>query len=207
MANFLWYVVIFVVSYLIGSINLSIVLCKKIKGQDIRDLGSGNAGTTNTLRILGKGPAALTLLFDILKGVICVIIARLLSITGWILDPRMLVQIAAIGAILGHDFPIYYQFKGGKGVATSLGIIFAIDYRIGAVCLVFGILIIVFTRYVSLASITCAVLFVIMVLFIKTTYMGFFSALIIAGLLIYKHRSNIARLLKGTENKIGQKKQ
>ncbi len=206
MVNFLWYLFIFVVSYLIGSINLSIVLCKKIKGKDIRDLGSGNAGTTNTLRILGKGPAALTLLFDIFKGVICVVLAKLLTSTGWILDARLFVQIAAIGAILGHDYPIYYQFKGGKGVATSLGIIFAIDYRVGAVCLVFGLVIIAFTRYVSLASVTCAILFVIMSIFIKTTYMGFFSAVIIAGLLIYKHKSNIARLIKGTENKIGQKK-
>ncbi|MBE5821990.1 MAG: glycerol-3-phosphate 1-O-acyltransferase PlsY [Clostridiales bacterium] len=198
-----WYIFISIVAYLIGSINLSIILCKKIKGEDIRNFGSGNAGSTNTLRTLGKLPAAATLLFDILKGVVVVLVAQLISKTGWILDSRLFIQLAGIFVILGHDFPIYYGFRGGKGVATSLGVIMAINPKIGAICLVFGILIIIVTRIVSLASVTVASLYAIAVLFLMSDY--FIFSLIIVAILLFKHRSNIQRLIKGTENKIGQK--
>lgn len=198
-----WYILISIVAYLIGSINLSIILCKKIKGEDIRNFGSGNAGSTNTLRTLGKLPAAATLIFDILKGVIVVLVAQLISKTGWMADPRLFIQLAGVFVILGHDFPIYYGFRGGKGVATSLGVIMAINPKIGAICFVFGILIIIVTRIVSLASVTVASLYAIAVLFLMSDY--FIFSLIIVAILLFKHRSNIQRLLKGTENKIGQK--
>lgn len=198
-----WYILISIMAYLIGSINLSIILCKKIKGEDIRNFGSGNAGSTNTLRTLGKLPAAATLLFDILKGVIVVLVAQLISKTNWIADPRLFIQLAGIFVILGHDFPIYYGFKGGKGVATSLGVIMAINPKIGAICFVFGILIIIVTRIVSLASVTVASLYAIAVLFLMSDY--FIFSLIIVAILLFKHRGNIQRLIKGTERKIGQK--
>lgn len=198
-----WYVFISLLAYLVGSINLSIILCKKIKGEDIRNFGSGNAGSTNTLRTLGKLPALATLVFDILKGVIIVIFAKLLSKTGWIPDTRLFIQLAAIFVILGHDYPVYYGFKGGKGVATSLGVIMAINPKIGAICLVFALLLIIITRMVSIGSVTAAVLYPIIVLFLMSDY--FIFALIIAGILIFKHRSNIRRILKGEESKIGEK--
>lgn len=198
-----WYVFISLLAYLVGSINLSIILCKKIKGKDIRDLGSGNAGSTNTLRTLGKLPAAATLLFDILKGVIIVMIAMLISKTGWLTNPALFIQLSGVFVVLGHDFPIYYGFRGGKGVATSLGVIMAINPKIGAICLVFGILIIIVTRIVSLASVTVASLYAIAVLFLMPDY--FIFSLIIVAILLFKHRGNIQRLIKGTERKIGQK--
>lgn len=197
------YVLISIIAYLIGSVNLSIILCQKIKGEDIRNFGSGNAGTTNTLRTLGKLPAVATLLFDILKGVIVVLIAQLISKTNWIVDPILFIQLAGIFVILGHDFPIYYGFRGGKGVATSVGVIMAINPKVGAICFIFGILIIAITRIVSLASVTVSVLYPVAVLFLMPDY--FIFSLIIVAILLFKHRSNIQRLIKGTERKIGQK--
>lgn len=115
-------IVIGILSYLIGSINLSIILSKLMGKGDIRNQGSGNAGTTNALRILGKGPAILVLIFDVLKAIIAVYLARWLSILGEIniITTELSICIAGLLVILGHNFPIYYGFKGGKGIATSL---------------------------------------------------------------------------------------
>ncbi len=197
-----WYVLIGIIAYLVGSINLSIILCKKLKGEDIRNMGSGNAGTTNTLRTLGKGYAVLVLLFDILKGTGIVLLANMFN---WIPDKLMLVQLVGILVILGHIFPIYYGFKGGKGVATALGVIFAIDWKIGIICFIFGLLIIAITRYVSLASVTAAILYPVVMLVLRGGNYLIFSV-IIAAIILIKHRANIQRLFSGTENKISFKK-
>ncbi len=197
-----WYIFIIIVAYLIGSINLSIILSKKMTGTDIRTQGSGNAGATNTLRTMGKKAAVIVLLFDILKGVAVVLMARLMS--GLSLDPVLFVQLAAIAVILGHNFPIYYGFKGGKGVATSLGVITVLNPMIGVICLVFAVVIMVITKMVSLGCILAAVLYPILILFLDHQY--FIFALIIAVLLIFRHRSNIKRILSGDENKLSFKK-
>lgn len=194
----IWYIVIVVVGYLIGSINLSIVLTKKVKGVDIRKEGSGNAGTTNTLRVLGKKYAAIVLLFDILKGVVVILIAMLIS--PLVADANLLISLGGLAVILGHNFPLYYNFKGGKGVATTLGIILIVTPSLGCICLIFGLIIIALTKMVSVGSILAAILYPILVLFLAKEY--FIFALFVSLLLIFRHRKNIKKILEGNESKI-----
>ncbi|MDD4066390.1 MAG: glycerol-3-phosphate 1-O-acyltransferase PlsY [Clostridia bacterium] len=194
----IWYILIVVVGYLIGSINLSIVLTKKVKGIDIRKEGSGNAGTTNTLRVLGKKYAAIVLLFDILKGVIVILIAMLIS--PLVADANLLISLGGLAVILGHNFPLYYNFKGGKGVATTLGIILIVTPSLGCICLIFGLIIIALTKMVSVGSILAAILYPILVLFLAKEY--FIFALFVSLLLIFRHRKNIKKILEGNESKI-----
>lgn len=192
-----WYIFIIIVGYLIGSINLSIVLSRK-KGKDIREQGSGNAGATNTLRTMGKKTAAIVLLFDILKGVVVVLLAKLMS--GLAQDSNLFIQLAAIAVIFGHNFPIYYGFKGGKGVATSLGVILVINPLSAIICLLFAIVLMVITKMVSLSVILAAILYPILILFFASNYFVF--AIVLVLLLIYRHRANIKRIISGNENKI-----
>lgn len=206
------YIIIGIISYLIGSINFSILISKKMAGFDVREKGSGNAGTTNVLRAVGKKAAAITLLCDVLKGVVSILLAMLIGILIKGLDRALLIQIAAIAVVLGHTFPIFFQFKGGKGVATSLGILLMVNWQIGLICLVFAVILIALTQMVSLGSIAAAILYPVLVLFIHTNYMVsegssyFIFSVILAILVAFNHRENIKRLLNGTENKISLKK-
>ena len=215
----IWQVLfIALLSYLIGSINPAIIISNLIKKEDIRTQGSGNAGTTNTLRTMGKGPAALVLIIDVIKAVIAVLLARWISTFGEYTPEEMnslhdyALMAAGFGVVLGHNFPVYYGFRGGKGVATSLGTILIIEWRIGLICLVFGIVIILASRMVSLGSITAALLYPVLVLLLPGTafnnnllYLIF--AILLALLLIIRHRTNIKRLLEGTENKLWKTKE
>lgn len=144
------YVLVGLIAYLIGSISFSIIFSKKFAGIDIREQGSKNAGTTNVLRTVGKQAAALTLICDILKGVVVVVIAILASWIWEDADVETLKYLAGLMAIIGHTFPVYYGFRGGKGVATSLGVLLVINPQIGLICLVFALVIIIATRWVSL---------------------------------------------------------
>ena len=149
------YFAVAAIGYLIGSINFSVILSKKMAGFDLREKGSKNAGTTNMLRTVGKKGAAIVLICDILKGVLAILIARLIS--GDV-NQAIACQIAGFAVVLGHTFPIFFEFKGGKGVATSIGILLMINWQIGLICLMYGIIMIVLTRMVSLGSITAAIL-------------------------------------------------
>jgi len=212
------YVVMLIIAYLIGSINFSILISKKKAGYDIREKGSGNAGTTNMLRNLGKKYAVITLICDILKGVVSIVIAIIIGkILGGNTNAALLVQIAGVAVVLGHTFPIFFGFKGGKGVATSLGILLITNWQIGLICLVFGIVLIALTRMVSLGAIAAAVLFPILTLFIGENYYivpsfsglgnGYFIfSVILAVIVIFNHRTNIKRILNGSENKVSFKK-
>ena len=164
------------------------------------------------LRSVGKKAAALTLICDILKGIIAILIAMFI---GWIFNVEnksLLVQISGIAVVIGHTFPIFFGFKGGKGVATSLGILIMTNWQIGLICLVFGIVLIILTRMVSLGSCTAAVLFPVLTLFITENYIvtqgsGYFIySIILAVIVLFNHRSNIKRILEGKENKISFKK-
>ena len=137
------YIVIAVVAYLIGSISFSIIFTKKFAGFDVREKGSGNAGSTNMLRSVGKGAAALTLLCDVLKGVVAVAIGLLIGemVKADANTRAILVEIAGAFVIIGHTFPIFFGFKGGKGVATALGVLLITNWRIGLICLVFALII------------------------------------------------------------------
>ena len=201
-----------IIAYLIGSVNFSVILSKKMAGFDVREKGSGNAGTTNMLRSVGKKAAALTLICDILKGVVAILIAMFIGWAFKVENQSLLVQIAGIAVVIGHTFPIFFGFKGGKGVATSLGILIMSNWQIGLICLVFGIVLIALTRMVSLGSCAAAVLFPVLTLFITDNYIvsqgnGYFVySVILAIIVLFNHRSNIKRILSGTENKISFKK-
>ena len=162
------YIVVAILSYLIGSINFSIIISKKVAGFDVREKGSGNAGTTNMLRTVGKKAALITLVCDILKGVISILLALLIGKIAKEANNSILVQIAGILVIIGHTFPIFFKFKGGKGVATAVGVLLTTNWQIGLICLIFGLVLIALTRMVSLGSITAAILFPILILFIKS---------------------------------------
>lgn len=204
------YIVVAILSYLIGSINFSIIISKKVAGFDVREKGSGNAGTTNMLRTVGKKAALITLVCDILKGVISILLVLLIGKIAKEANNSILVQIAGILVIIGHTFPIFFKFKGGKGVATAVGVLLTTNWQIGLICLIFGLVLIALTRMVSLGSITAAILFPILVLFIKTNYIVegnyFIYSLIIAVMVVFNHRENVKRLLSGTENKLSFKK-
>ncbi len=198
-------IIAIVAAYLVGSINFSILLSKIISGKDIRESGSGNAGATNMLRTYGKKMGIITLLLDLLKGILVVSICRLINIAEeW-------TYIAGVAVALGHNFPIFFGFRGGKGVATSLGVAFVLDWRIGILIAIIGVGAIALTRYVSLGSMLGGAVFIVAQL-AKMIYMGDFNitkmvcSVILGGLLIYRHRANITRLINGTENKLGAKK-
>ncbi len=210
-----YYIIMGIIAYLIGSINFSILISKKKAGFDIREKGSGNAGTTNMLRTLGKGAAAITLILDILKGLIAVWISIffgfiLYKIWAINIDTAILVQIAGICVILGHTYPIYFGFKGGKGVATALGILLVTNWHIGLICLVFALVLIIITRMVSVGALGAAILFPVLTLFTYETYFiepgnYILYSICIALIVCFNHRANIKRLMQGTENKISFK--
>ena len=206
------YIIVAIIAYAIGSISFSVIISKKIAGFDLREKGSGNAGSTNMLRTVGKKAAALTLLCDVLKGVVSVLIAVLIGVFLKNIDKALLVQIAGISVVLGHTFPIFFEFKGGKGVATSLGVLLTINWKIGLICLVFALVIMAVTRIVSIGSVGAAILCPILTLFLTTYFIVpasgikyFVFSLILAGIVIFNHRNNIKRIIAGTENKLSFK--
>lgn len=209
------YIIVAVIAYLIGSVNFSVILSKKMAGFDVREKGSGNAGSTNMLRSVGKKAAALTLLCDILKGVVAILIAIIVGAIIKKVDKELLLQIAGICVVIGHTFPVFFQFKGGKGVATSLGVLLMSNWQIGLICLVFALVLMALTRMVSLGSCGAAVLFPVLTLFINNHYtiltegkhgnVYFVYSFILAVIVLYNHRENIKRILSGTENKLSFK--
>lgn len=208
------YIVITILAYLLGSISFSVIISKKMAGFDVREKGSGNAGSTNVLRTVGKKAAILTLICDILKGVVAVGIAAIATLIWKEANGPLLIQLAAGAVVLGHTFPIFFGFKGGKGVATALGVLLICNWQIGLICLVFALVIMAVTRIVSLGSIMAAILYPVLTLFIHEHYIiageGNYSYLIfsilLAILVVYNHRTNLKRILEGKENKLSFKK-
>lgn len=205
------YIIMAIIAYAIGSINFSVIISKKMAGFDVREKGSGNAGSTNVLRTVGKKAAILTLICDILKGIVSILIALLVGvIAGESANKAIIVEIAALAVVIGHTFPVFFNFKGGKGVATSLGVILLVNWKIGLICLVFALALMAITRMVSLGSISAAVLFAVLTIFIRDSYIAgieFDFSFIIFGILlaafvIFNHRSNLKRIISGTENKL-----
>lgn len=208
------YIIIAIIAYLIGSINFSVIISRKMAGFDLREKGSGNAGTTNVLRTVGKKAALITLICDILKGVVAIFVAYIAGKIIKDVDTAMLAQIAGLLVVVGHAFPIFFEFKGGKGVATSLGVILTTNWQIGLICLIFALVIIIATQMVSMGSIGAAILFPILTLFIDEHFIipasgmkYFIYSLLLALLVIFLHRENIKRIMNGNENKLSFKKE
>ncbi len=202
------YIIMALIAYAIGSISSSVIVTKKLAGFDVREKGSGNAGSTNVLRTAGTKAAVITLVCDILKGVVAVLIAKILSLIFADANAALLVEIAALAVVVGHTFPVFFGFKGGKGVATSLGILLIVNLKIGLICLFFALALMALTRMVSLGSISAAVLFAILAIFIHDGYIVDYSfsfvifAILLAAFVIYNHRSNVTRIMNGTENRL-----
>ena len=194
---------ILAVAYLLGSIPFGYLLVRFFLKQDVRDIGSGNIGATNVARSGAKGLGILTLLLDCLKGLVAVLIAR--HYGGGNLD---LAALAAVAAILGHIFPIWLRFKGGKGIATALGVFLALSWPTALCALAVFTIVTLASKYVSLGSILgAAALPMFMMYFQPYRSPTFISSTIFISLLcIMKHKANIARLKSGTESRFGAKK-
>lgn len=206
------YIIVGIVAYLIGSVSFSVIISKKMAGFDVREKGSGNAGATNMFRTVGARAAILTLLCDLLKGIIAILFAIIAGAIAKNSDKALLLQIAGILVVVGHTLPIFFGFKGGKGVATALGVVLMTNWKIGLICLVFALVLMALTKMVSMGSVGAAILFPVLVLFIHTNYTilegsnYFIYSIILAVIVAFNHRSNIQRILNGTENKISFKK-
>ncbi|TVY11598.1 glycerol-3-phosphate 1-O-acyltransferase PlsY [Paenibacillus cremeus] len=190
------------ISYLLGSISFSYLAGRLLKGIDIRKHGSGNAGATNTLRVLGKGPGITVLLLDMLKGVAAVWIGTLHS--GG--DPLIQV-LAGVCVIAGHNWPVFFGFRGGKGIATTIGVMVTLAFLPALFAGIVCILAIAATRYVSLGSLVFTALLPILIWFMHYPTEIFVLSLLLFVFAWVRHRSNIAKLLTGKENKLGAKRQ
>lgn len=194
-----------VLGYLLGSLNTAVIV-GKIYGKDIRSHGSKSAGLTNTLRVLDKSAAIFVLVGDILKGVIACLIGLLIDVyfySGVAMDSVSFL-VAGAGAVIGHNWPIYFKFNGGKGALTAVTVLFMADWVMGLLCISFFVIIVALTRYVSLGTI-CAIVLIVAISFIPvfehTLYFNIFAC-VMALTIIFKHTKNIQRLLSGTENKV-----
>lgn len=204
MTNFILNLICLIAGYLLGSVNTSIVV-SKICGKDIRNYGSKSAGLTNTLRVLGKKSALIVLIGDVFKGVLSCLIGTAL---GYFYQGDTVnyvgALIAGVGAVMGHNWPLYFNFKGGKGALISISVMFVVNWQMALASLIFFILLVAITRYVSLSTIGATILFVII------SYLPFFNESLnfhiissfLAIVIILQHRANIQRLLNETENKL-----
>lgn len=198
MFNFIFCIII---AYFLGNISGGMIFGKLLFNKDIRDYGSKNAGTTNALRVFGIKAGALTFIVDLLKSILaCFIGMKLLGLNS--------VLLAGIFVVIGHNWPVFLNFKGGKGIASSFGFIIFLDYKIAIVAIILFITIVVLTKYISLGSILTTTL-VLPISYIFFKYRNIYVLLtffLLASLSIYRHKSNIVRLINGNENKINFKK-
>jgi acyl phosphate:glycerol-3-phosphate acyltransferase len=209
--------VVFIICYLIGSIPSSLWMGKLFFGVDIRDHGSGNAGATNTFRILGWKAGTIVLLFDFGKGLLCTTVISQLAYSigegpvsfyaNWDVE-SMLVILSGMAAVIGHMFPVYARFSGGKGAATACGMLYGIEPVSISISLALFLIIMFTTRYVSLGSILAALIYPFSQLVLRYGYnwdidgsIIIFSSVIAIGIIV-KHKGNIQRLMKGTENRV-----
>jgi glycerol-3-phosphate acyltransferase PlsY len=192
------YVLVSVIAYLLGNFATAYLVSKAAGKIDIREHGSGNAGSTNVLRVLGAKAAAFVFLGDVLKGVAAVMIGRYLGGSYGEL-------LAGIFVVAGHNWPILLGCKGGKGIATTIGAMIPIDPLIVGLIVIMGITIIAVTRYVSLASVAGVVIFPIGMIVTQKPIEYIIFSLLLSSMAIYKHRANIGRLVKGNESKLGRK--
>ncbi len=206
MNQYLSYAAAAVIGYLLGSVSTGLIVAGQSRHVDLRKEGSKSTGATNVLRVLGKKPAAITFFGDFLKVALAVILGSLLD-NGTFLSGQTGAMIGGLAGIIGHNWPIYYQFKGGKGVASSVAVMLLIFPIPGAIAVAAFFLTLTIWKYVSLGSMVMLLLFAVLVVAQHTNnWLVCLWAVLVAGLCIFRHRANIGRLLKGTENKITARK-
>ncbi len=189
-------IIVVIISYLLGSVPFAYIMIRLFKGIDIRKVGSGNVGSTNALRTAGKRVALAALLGDLLKGLAAAWIG--LQTSG-----EMLAAVCVLAAVIGHCWPVFIGFKGGKGMATTAGAILLLMPKVFLFLAIIFVLIVFFSRYVSLASVSVAVLLPLTALFFSQPGRYLLVSVILTVLVIYRHRENIERLRNGNERKIG----
>jgi glycerol-3-phosphate acyltransferase PlsY len=198
-------IILIFLAYIIGSIPTAVWVSKSVFGIDIRDYGSGNAGATNSFRVLGSKWGSFVMLVDVTKGIVATSLYILIPfyLNNELARTNFMIALGMV-AVLGHIFPIFANFRGGKGVATLLGMALAIQPMVALLCLVVFLITLLSTRFVSLSSMLAGVAFMVLILFIfnekETIYRLF--AIIVAMMVVVTHQKNISRLFKGTENKV-----
>lgn len=196
------YLFVYLACYFVGAIPFGLIVGKTVKGIDIRDFGSGNIGASNVLRTLGTGWGVTVFVLDLLKGLGPTLLCKAVGMNPW------LVLAGAMLAVVGHTLSVFLRFRGGKGVATSLGVIFGLNWLVAVIAFGMWVIIVGVTRYISLASIIATLSVPVMMVFWKSLQIPVayqVLAIIAAFAIVIKHRSNMQRLFKGTEAKIGQK--
>ena len=211
------FILLFICSYLLGSLNFGVILSRKMANDDIRNHGSGNAGTTNMLRTYGKKYAIMTIIGDMAKVAVAIFVSFLvlfgsncfnLLFGKYFMDDNVIILKSLFGffCVLGHIFPCYFEFKGGKGVATCGGMVFMIDYRIALILLLVFITIVLITKMVSIGSLTMAALYPLFMFVFHRNYICLLLSIVFAAIIFVSHRTNIVKIIKGKENKITLKK-
>ena len=198
-----WSVCVVVLAYLLGSLSFAVIVSKLMGLDDPRSYGSGNPGATNVLRSGNKVAAIATLLLDAVKGTIAVVFARLMADRLGFGDGT--VALAGLAAFLGHLYPVFFRFQGGKGVATAAGVLLALDPLLGAASLVTWLVVAILTRYSSLAALVTAVLAPVYVQLLHGGMQRTVAVAVMSVLLVWRHRANVSKLLNGTESKLGSK--
>jgi acyl phosphate:glycerol-3-phosphate acyltransferase len=193
------YVLLIIAAYLLGSLSTAIISCRLLGRADPRHVGSGNPGATNVLRTGGKRAAAVTLLGDVLKGLAPVAVARMLS------ADELLIGAVALAAFCGHVYPVFYGFKGGKGVATALGALLGMHALVGLLTFAGWLLVAFLSRFASLASLAASLLAPALMLWMTSSAKLTAATIVMSVLIFWRHRGNIRQLLAGSEHTIGSK--
>ena len=204
------FILVAVISYLLGSLNFGVILSRRMKHDDVREHGSGNAGSTNMLRNYGKLPALLTIIGDMAKVALAIIIALAIIKTDDLSKHSafkdnadvMIKSFAGFFCVIGHIYPCFFKFKGGKGVAASGGMVFMIDWRIALILLSMFILTVIITKYVSLGSILMAIFYPVYTFAFYLSFPLLIIAALFSVIVIIKHKENIKRLINHTESQI-----
>lgn len=189
-----------VAAYLIGNLNFAYILVKFLKNEDVRNYGSGNAGTTNVLRVMGKNVAIPVFLLDALKGCLVVVIGRYaLSLN------EVFLVLGGIAVVAGHNWPAFLQFRGGKGTATSLGVFLTYDWEVAIIAIMIGLIVLAIWKMVSLTSMVGMTMLPIFALLFGRTVTEVIFAVVLCLFSLFQHRKNIGRIIQGRESKLGQK--
>lgn len=193
-------IVFVVAAYLIGNLNFAYILVKFLKNEDVRNYGSGNAGTTNVLRVMGKNVAIPVFLLDAFKGTLVVLVGRY----ALNVDEVFLV-LGGIAVVAGHNWPVFLQFRGGKGTATSLGVFLVYDWEVAVIAIMIGLIVLAIWKMVSLTSMVGMTMLPIFTLLFGRSVPEIVFAFVLCLFSIYQHRKNIGRIIQGKESKLGQK--
>jgi len=193
-------IVFVVAAYLVGNLNFAYILVKFLKNEDVRNYGSGNAGTTNVLRVMGKNVAIPVFLLDAFKGCLVVIIGRnVLSLN------EVFLVLGGIAVVAGHNWPAFLQFRGGKGTATSLGVFLTYDWEVAVIAIMIGLIVLAIWKMVSLTSMVGMTMLPIFALLFSRTITEIIFAVVLCLFSLFQHRKNIGRIIQGRESKLGQK--